>query len=571
MKNRNAKRKIIVYLLILFIIFILIMPTLYLMIFEELEREPKVIKIKKPLKGAIQTLKSIDEESEQYKKINILTINDLHGSIVESEINIGAAKLGEEVKRIQKEEKSTILVGGGDLYQGTAISNLLYGKPVSEVLKVMGMKYSAIGNHEFDWGIDKIKLWSESINFLASNIIDKNTNKPVQWAKPYTIEEFEGVRVGFIGITTPESTYKTKTENIKNLEFKDPAVAASEWARYLKEEKNVDIVIVLSHLGGKQEADGTIIGELENLAKEAKYIDGIIGAHSHRYIAGFVNNIPIVQAGSNGRALGKLEVIIRPNGKREIKPSYDELYKRTNSLKEDEEIKIIVHKYEEELNHILKEKIAYTDKDLTHKRSVNGVTMLGQFITKSMVESSGAQVGLINSGGIRRSLNKGIITVGDMWDIMPFDNNLVTMKLRGADLKRVMEHGIMNKNVGGIQFYGLKVCYDSTKEYGNRISSMNLLDGTKVEMDKEYTVATNDFVYYKGDNYDFSGAIDFKDSKETVRNVLIKEFKRIGEINFQYKDDTIIDKKNKIMSNQFLSLHFICQYNSKYYSYLKGA
>ena len=103
--------------------------------------------------------------------------------------------------------------------------------------------------------------------------------------------------------------------------------------------------------------------------------------------------------------------------------------------------------------------------------------MLGQFITKSMVESSGAQVGLINSGGIRRSLNKGIITVGDMWDIMPFDNNLVTMKLRGADLKRVMEHGIMNKNVGGIQFYGLKVCYDSTKEYGNRISSMNLLDG----------------------------------------------------------------------------------------------
>ena len=111
-------------------------------------------------------------------------------------------------------------------------------------------------------------------------------------------------------------------------------------------------------------------------------------------------------------------MIIRPNGKREIKPSYDELYKRTNSLKEDEEIKIIVHKYEEELNHILKEKIAYTDKDLTHKRSVNGVTMLGQFITKSMVESSGAQVGLINSGGIRRSLNKGIIIVGDMWDIM---------------------------------------------------------------------------------------------------------------------------------------------------------
>lgn len=571
MKNRNTKRKIIVYLLIFFIIFILITPILYLMIFESLEKEAKVIGTRKSSMVTMEILKNVNEESEQYKKINILTINDLHGSIIESGINIGAPKLGAEVKRIKKEEKNTILVGGGDLYQGSAISNLLYGKPVSEVLKEMGMKYTVVGNHEFDWGLDKIKKWSESIEFLGSNIIDKNTKEVVQWAKPYVIEEFDGVKVGFIGITTPESTYKTKTENIKDLEFKDPAVAASEWAKYLKIEKAVDIVIVLSHLGGRQGTDGIITGELEDLAQKATGIDGIVGAHSHTYIAGFVNDIPIVQAGSNGRALGKLEIIIRPDGNLDIKPSYDKLYKRINNLKEDEKIKNIVNKYEEELNPILKEKVAFIDKDLTHKRTINGVTMLGQFITKSMVELSGSQIGLINSGGMRRPLNKGIITVGDMWDIMPFDNNLVTMRLKGTDLKRVMEHGIINENIGGIQFYGLNIYYDSTKDYGNRISSMKLLDGTEIEMDKYYTVVTNDFMYYKGDNYDFTGAIDFKDTGRAVRDVLIEKFKEIGEITFEYKENSIINKKDERAWNQFLNLNYRYKLNFNLYEVLSSA
>lgn len=568
MKSKNAKRKIIVYLLIFFI---LVTPTLYLMISEALGKESTFTRIKKPSRVTMEALKNINGENEQYTKINILTINDLHGSIIESGINIGAAKLGAEVKRIKEEEKNTILVGAGDLYQGSAISNLLYGKPVSEILKEMGMKYTAVGNHEFDWGLDKIKKWSESIEFLGSNIIDKNTKEVVQWAKPYVIEEFNGVKVGFIGITTPESTYKTKTENIKDLEFKEPAVAASEWAKYLKTEKAVDIVIVLSHLGGRQGTDGTITGELESLAKKATGIDGIVGGHSHTYIAGVVNNIPIVQAGSNGRALGKLEIIIRPDGSLDIKPSYDKLYKRINNLKEDEEIKNIVSKYEKKLNPILKEKVAFIDKDLTHKRTINGVTMLGQFITKSMVELSDSQIGLINSGGMRRPLNKGIITVGDMWDIMPFDNNLVTMKLKGTDLKRVMEHGIMNENIGGIQFYGLNVYYDSTKDYGNRISSMKLLDGTEIEMDKYYTVVTNDFMYYKGDNYDFTGAINFKDTGRVVRDALIEKFKEAGEITFEYKENSIINKKDERVWNQFLNLNYLYKLNFSLHEVLSSA
>lgn len=482
-----------------------------------------------------------DVKTVYEKSINILTVNDFHGNILESGKNIGAAKLAAEVKRIKAENKNTIFVGGGDLYQGTAISNLLYGKPVSEVLKEMGMKYTAVGNHEFDWGLDKFSTWSKDIEFLASNIVDKATGNPVDWAKPYAVEEIDGVKIGLIGLATPESAYKTKPENVKTLEFKNPIEATNKWSKYLKEIEKVDVVIVVSHLGGKQDKDGVITGEIADLANGAKGVDGIIAGHSHQYIAGKVNGVPIVQSGNNGRALGNLQVNIDLDNNIKVTASYDELYKRVESLPKDEITNSIVSRYEKDLNPILSEVVATVDTELTHDRSTNGVTKLGQFMTKYMAEISEVQIALTNAGGLRKPLNEGNITVGDMWDVMPFDNTLVTMKLKGSDLKRVMEHGVMNTNVGWIQFYGLNIYYDSSKESGERISSMRLSDGTKVEMDKYYTVVTNDFMYDKGDNYDFTGAIDVKDTGVAIRDALIDKFKDIKEIKFAYNDKVAID------------------------------
>ena len=473
--------------------------------------------------------------------INILSVNDFHGSIAESGKNIGAAKLAGEVKRIKAENPNTVFVGGGDLYQGSAISNLLYGEPVAKVLKEMGMKYTAVGNHEFDWGIDKIKTWNKDIQFLASNIYEKATNKPVEWAKPYAIEEFDGIKIGFLGLATPESAYKTKPENVESLEFKDPTEATDIWSKHLREEENVDLVIVLSHLGAEQAKDGTITGEAAEIAKNAKDVDAIICGHSHEYVAGKVNGVPIVQADDKGRALGKLEINKLIDGKITITPSYDKLSERVDTLPEDAVTKEIVAKYEKDLNPILNEVIATTDTDLTHDRKYNGVTKLGQLMSQYMSEISGADIALTNSGGLRTSIDKGDITVGNMWDVMPFDNTLVTMKLKGSDLKRVMEHGIMNTNIGWVQYYGLQVYYDSTKEVGSRISSMRLADGTKIEMDKHYSVVTIDFMYGKGDNYDFSGAIEVKDSGVAVRDAIIEKMREVKDIKFVYNEQVAID------------------------------
>ncbi len=489
-----------------------------------------------------------DNEESSKKVIDILNITDLHGNIIENGKNIGAAKLAAEVKRLRGENPNTIFVGGGDLYQGTAISNLLYGEPISEIIKEMGMKYSAVGNHEFDWGLDKIDQWSNYVQFLAANIYDKTTGKIVTWAKPYAIEEIDGVKIGFIGIATPETAYKTSMENIKDLEFKDPVEITNTWAKYLKNEKNVDVVIALTHLGGEQDKNGVITGEVADLANGSTLIDGIISGHTHNYISGTVNNVAIVQAANNGRALGNLQIIIDKDGNSIITPSVDKLYERVDTLAIDETVEKIVNKYEEELNPILSEVVATVDTELPHDRSYNGVTVLGQFMTKYMAEIADVQIALTNSGGLRTSIDKGDITVGEMWDVLPFDNTLVTMNLKGSDLKRVIEHGIMNNNVGWIQYYGLNVYYDSSKEYGNRIISMRLLDGTKIEMDKYYSVVTNDFIYANGDNYDFTGATDVVDTQTPIRDALMVKFRELGNISFKFNENTLVDGQDPVNS-----------------------
>ena len=140
------------------------------------------------------------------KEIVILSINDYHGALAPGGKNVGAVKLVDALKTEKaKNPEGTIIVSAGDNYQGSAMSNLLYGEPVSAVFKEIGIELSAVGNHEFDWGINRINKWAEDggFPFVCTNIYDKRTNQPVDWAEPFAIIEKAGVKVGFIGMATP--------------------------------------------------------------------------------------------------------------------------------------------------------------------------------------------------------------------------------------------------------------------------------------------------------------------------------------------------------------------------------
>lgn len=462
-------------------------------------------------------------------EIPILTFNDFHGSLKEDGSNPGAAKLVGQVNKLKSENPNTIVVSGGDMYQGSALSNLLKGEPVSAMNKALGVQFSAVGNHEFDWGYNLIPGWAKAggFEFLASNIYEKATGEPVKWAKPYGVIEKSGKKIGFIGLATPETAYKTTPANVKDLEFRDPNTEAEKWAKYLRDVEKVDAVVALTHIGSAQNREtGEITGEVINLTK-VPGLDAIVSAHSHMPVQGIVNGVPIVQAYKNGRAIGCIDLKFDKDGKLSVESKRMDIYKDVKNLPIDKDMETTLSKYEEKLSPILDVKVAELSEDLPHNRDA-GVSPMGATVTETMRKVANADIAINNGGGVRAPLKKGVITVGDMYTILPFDNTIVTMDMKGADIVKVLEHGVEPKDFGWGQHAGLKFWYNPEGEAGNRITSVRLPDGSKLDPNKYYKLATNDFMASGGDGYDFSAAKNMKDTNIVLRDGISDYWKNHG-------------------------------------------
>lgn len=463
------------------------------------------------------------------KEVVVLSINDFHGALAPAGKNVGAAKLADALKvEKAKNSEGTIIVSAGDSYQGSAMSNLLYGEPVSAVFKEIGIELSAVGNHEFDWGIDRITKWAEDggLTFVCANIYDKQTNEPVEWAKPYVILDKAGVKVGFVGLATPETAYKALKANVENYDFKDPVATLVNWVPKVKAE-GADLVIALTHLGAFQDKEGKITGEAANLF-QVEGVNAVISAHTHQRISGLVDGKPLVQAYYNGRTFAKITFVFDENNKLiSAEPILDNLYERPDTLKDDPNTLAIYQKYEEELSPVLGKVLGRTTVDLDHDRYA-GPSLLGEWTCEVMKDKAGVQIAMTNGGGLRVPIPAGDITAGILYEVMPFDNTLYTMKLSGADLKANIEHGIMNEDIGWVQIAGVRVTYSPEGEAGNRVTSMVLEDGTPVEMDKYYTVVTNDFMFTGGDNYNFTNAKDGLDTFIPIRDALMEAVEKVG-------------------------------------------
>jgi 2',3'-cyclic-nucleotide 2'-phosphodiesterase/3'-nucleotidase/5'-nucleotidase len=465
------------------------------------------------------------------KEVVVLSINDFHGALAPAGKNVGAAKLADAL-RVEKAKnpEGTIIVSAGDNYQGSAMSNLLYGEPVSAVFKEIGIELSAVGNHEFDWGIDRITKWAEDggFTFVCTNIYDKRTSQPVDWAEPFAIIEKEGVKVGFIGLATPETAYKTLKANVENYEFRDPVEVITEWVPKVK-DAGADLIIALTHLGAFQDNEGNITGEATDLCA-VEGVDAVISAHTHQRVSGLVNGKPLVQAYYQGRSFAKLTFIFDENNKIiSAEPFLDNLFERADTLKDDADTLTLYNSYNENLAPVLGRVLGETTVELDHDRYA-GPSLLGEWSCDVMREKAGVQIAMTNGGGLRVPIPAGKITAGILYEVMPFDNTLYTMKLSGADVKANIEHGIMNDDIGWVAISGVKVVYNPEAEAGNRITSMVLEDGTPIEMDKYYTVVTNDFMFSGGDNYNFENSKDGLDTFIPIRDALMDAVQKAGII-----------------------------------------
>lgn len=297
------------------------------------------------------------KEISDNKVVDVLMFNDFHGNLAEdvrdTGKNIGMAKMVGYVKDATRKNPNTIVVSGGDNYQGTAMSNLTYGAPVSAMMKAMNVTASAVGNHEFDWGVSHMEKWQKDggFDFLAANIYDTKTKLPVAWSKPYKIVEKAGLKVAFIGLAHPNTTTLTKRENVTGLEFRDPVKSAEEWIKYLKEGKAKegvpDVIIALTHIDSYQDAKtNKITGMAVDLTK-VDGLDAIISAHSHRRVIGVVNGKSIIQAYKYGRAIGTMSIQLDENNKvKKIVPKMEDVSKIKNDIIPDDESKEVYNDYD---------------------------------------------------------------------------------------------------------------------------------------------------------------------------------------------------------------------------------
>jgi len=445
-------------------------------------------------------LPGANEANYDTVSLTIVHTNDIH-SRIEADAEqgtMGYALMAAAVEEIRGAHENVLLLDAGDTFHGSSMATLSRGQSVVEIMNAIGYTAMAAGNHDFGYGWERLDELSGAASFpvLAANIYQENGERLLQ---PYIIEELNGIRIGIIGLTTPETEVKTHPDNVKGLCFDDPIETARDLAEEIREK--CDLLIALVHLPLDYSADSCA-----RLAEEVEGIDLIVSGHSHVVLEeGYlVNDICIVQAGEHGHYLGLVELEIKNKEIAELKAS---LYpaERAAELPASAAIQQLIDQIKEESMVLMSEVIGRTEVRLDGERSRvrTGETNLGNLVADAMLAITGADAAITNGGGIRTSLEAGEITRGDILSVLPFGNTVVLLEVKGAVLLAALENGVSQYPQEGGRFpqvAGVSFSFDPAAEPGCRIVEA-AVGGRPLEPEKTYTVALNDFLAAGGDGY----------------------------------------------------------------------
>lgn len=466
--------------------------------------------------------------------VTVLHVNDFHGRIfpyIDKAVNPdkpvgGAAYLAEMIKAERaKNPGGVILLSAGDMFQGTPVSNLYNGRPVLDFMNMVGFDAMVLGNHEFDWGRDVLGGFIGAGRFpvIAANITD-TAGRFMPGVRPYVIVERRGCKFAIIGLTTPDVVYMANGKYLKDLTFSRPEGVLPGIINEVK-KKGAHIVILLTHLGF--DAD-------KRLAASIDGIDLIIGGHSHTAVteAVRVGRTLIAQAGYNGLYLGVVDLKTR----KDEQTGRVALLEGRGRLKVvsagpdapfDAAIAFMADGYGEKIKARFQEVVGESAVDLTRRES--GESSMGGVITDAMREAAGAEVAFQNTGGIRADIPKGKITMEDVYTVLPFDNLLVTMDMKGKDLLELFETGT-GTGRGILQVSGVRIVFNLKNPEGKRVVRADV-GGTPVDPSRTYRVVTNDFLAAGGDRFPAFAKGTNVSQGEELRDAFLRYLKSHSPLN----------------------------------------
>ncbi|MBW8772962.1 MAG: 5'-nucleotidase C-terminal domain-containing protein [Gemmatimonadetes bacterium] len=390
-----------------------------------------------------------------------------------------------------------IRLEAGDEFQGTLGSSLTFGRPVVLAFDRMGIQAAAVGNHDVDWGTDTLRhrMAESTYPWLASNIVDSATGQAPSWIKGWTMLQAGARKVAVVGYAhpnTPAMTFKASVAGLKFLPGPVPVRMASAQAR----AAGADLVVLLAHFGGdcKESCTGDLFALVDSLGPGA--VDAVIGGHTHWSVVGTSHTgVPVLQGGSSGRAIARIDLVKTVVAAREARVALDTVW--ADRLRPDPGIDSILSRFRPAADSLARRPMATIALPMERKGDEYA---LGRLIADSYRNALRTDFGLINNGGIRRDIPAGVLTYGTAYELMPFGNRLVKVTLPGRAVKEMLEAMLAGGRVNA-HISGLTVRWDPTSASGHRVKEVRLPDGHKLDDGHQYTLATIDFVAQGGEEF----------------------------------------------------------------------
>jgi len=468
----------------------------------------------------------------RFPTVVILHTNDFHGYLVPTiDANknsvAGAAREASIINSVRSTfgKDHVLLVDAGDAIQGATIANMFQGKDVTEVYNAMGYDVATLGNHEWDYGqqVLKDRIAEAKFDYVNANVTGVNLG----W-KSNVIKNVAGINIGLFGVITSDLPIIVAPSSLTGVGVADPIKTAQNQIIDLKGQ-GAQYIVALSHCGydnGGAPLDPAV-------AAGAPGINLIIGGHSHTVLttAAMVGKTMIVQTGTAAAYVGK-EVIdfTTYQGKVTGQNVAYELVPTATSVPEDPAIKAIVDGYNNQLTAKLSVVIGKALVTLDGERADvrTKETNLGNYVADWMHISTGADIAFEDGGSIRVSIPAGDVTVGSVYNVLPFDNILEILEIKGSILKVALENSVSSYPAQGgwfAQVSGFSFTFDPSKPVGSRVVSITK-DGKPMNMDATYKLCVQDYTALGGDGYSMLiGAKVLSKTSEWNRDGLVNYIK----------------------------------------------
>lgn len=458
-----------------------------------------------------------DDTKRPVTGFTILHTNDIHGHVtawrgwegdLAGKTVGGMDRLGSAIKQVRAKvgADNVLLLDAGDTLGDTMIADETKGKAIVDVMNALGYTAMVVGNHEPDFTAETLKQRISEAKFpvLAANITEKGTGK--LFTKPYIIQNVNGIRMGILGLAYPNTALTTAKKNVSGLEYREAPPVAREYIPKMRKD-GAQIVVVLSHYG---------LSADKKLAKQVPGIDIIVGGHSHNRMTNALKegNTLIVQAGAHGSDLGRLDVQVE---KGKIVTHEHSLITLDNAIiPTDSEIAAVVDKALAPHKAKLDERLGDALTPITRAQTIAGEeprkrdqeSPADSLFADIIRDKTQADVVILPGVGYGTSIPTGTINAADLRNLIPHESKVVTMTLKGAQLRDILEQSLENtytddpkKKVGGlVQFSEMTVKYKAAGKFPHRLLDVHIANAP-LDLRRDYKVATNSLLAGGGHNY----------------------------------------------------------------------